>query len=261
METLYDFTQNLASHGKNFFSKREALDGLGISENQFVHQVYRLSRKKVIRRLVRDFFMILPPEYRALGSLPSHWIIDPLMRHLSRKYYIGLLSAAALYGVAEQQPMAFQVIVEKRMRKIRLPRGVVEFHMKNNFIHSEISSISAPTGYVNISTKEQTLIDLIRYYEFSGGMSNVALVVKDLAAECRPMRLKKVLHKEEKNAPLQRLGYILALTKYPKLAHAVESELLRRKIFYVPLRPDFHTKTGERLVRWKIILNDYVELS
>ena len=261
MKTLNDLAQNLAEHGKSFFSKKEALLGLGINENQFHYQAYRLSQKKIIRRLTRDFFMIIPTEYRALGSLPPHWVIDPLMRHLGRKYYIGLLSAASLYGTTEQQPMIFQVIVDKTVRKIKLPRGTIEFHVKGNFDDSKIDRISAPTGYVNISSKEQTMIDLVRYYEVSGGMSNVALIIKDLAFECSPEGLEKSLKEEVKNASLQRLGYLLSFTNHPKLALVVEKELSKRKLFYVFLRPDYYKKTGERLTRWKLILNDYVELS
>jgi predicted transcriptional regulator of viral defense system len=261
METLKTFTHDLLSHGKNFFSKQEALLSLGISESQFRYQAYRLSKKKIIRRLVRDFFMIIPVEYQALGSLPPHWIVNALMHYLGRKYYIGLLSAASLYGATEQQPMTFQVIVDKKVKKIKLPRGTIDFHVKRNCELSAIDRISTPVGYANISTKEQTIVDLVHYYEISGGLSNVTLIIKDLGAECRPQALEQVIGKEKNNAMLQRLGYLLELTNHHALANIVELQLATRSLFYVPLRPDTPERTGKRLARWKLILNDYVELS
>lgn len=260
METLNTFTQNLLSRGKHFFSKQDALAALGINENQFRHQAYRLSQKKIMRRLVRDFYMIIPAEYQALGSLPPHWIVDPLMKHLDRKYYIGLLSAASLYGATEQQPMTFQVIVNKAIKTIKLPRGTIDFHVKHNCDSSEIDRITAPTGYANISTKEQTIVDLVGYYEVSGSLSNVALIIKELGAECTTNALEHVVSKEENTSLLQRLGYLLELTSHPALANIVEREISKRQHYYIALRPDVHEKTGERLARWKLILNDYVEL-
>lgn len=260
MKTLYDFTDYLLSKGKNFFSKQEALTSLGISPNQFVHQAYRLSKKGIIRKLERDFFMIIPAEYRTLGSLPPHWIISPFMEHVGGCYYIGLLSAASLYGATEQQPMVFQVIVEKPIKKILLPRGAIEFHVKSDCSNSVLETITAPTGYTKRSTKEQTIVDLVGYYKSSGGLSNVALIIKDLGPECSPRALQYVIDRETNTSLLQRLGYLLEFTKLKRLAKIVERSLAKRTHFYIPLRPDSIERTGERLPRWKIILNDYVEL-
>src|SRR3990167_2841567 len=110
MKSLHDYILTLLARGQFFFSRQEAISVLGLDQNKFRHQAYRLSKKKVIKRLLGDFFMIISPEYYHLGSLPPNWIVAPLMEHLEREYYIGLLSAAAFYGATEQQPMALQVI-------------------------------------------------------------------------------------------------------------------------------------------------------
>ncbi len=259
MKTLNSYTQDLLSRGKRFFSKPEAMKALGLTENQFRHQAYRLSRKKVIRRLVRNFYMIIPTEYRALGSLTPHWIVYPLMKYLNRNYYIGLLSAASLYGTTHHQPMIFQVIVDKPMRTIKLPRGGIEFHVKRDCAKSALGQIKAPTGSVNISTKEQTLVDLVSYYKVSGGLDNVALIMTELGEECRPRALMRVI-KNESTAVLQRLGYLLEFSNYPQLAKVVERELSKREHSYILLFPRARQRTGEKATRWRLTLNDYVEL-
>lgn len=130
--TGYEILKNhiliLLTRGKHFFSKQEVISQLGLSQNQFRLQAYRLAQKKAIKKLTHDFFIIIPAEHYNFGSLPPHWIVDPLMKHLGQDYYIGLLSAASLYGTTEQQPMTFQVITNKQTKNIKLERGGIEFH-------------------------------------------------------------------------------------------------------------------------------------
>jgi predicted transcriptional regulator of viral defense system len=204
--------------------------------------------------------MIIPPEYHHLGSLPPHWIVDPLMKHLNRNYYIGLLSAASLYGATEQQPMTFQVITDKQMRPIELERGGIEFHCYKDSSLASKEQIAIPTGYAKISTKEQTLIDLIRFHTVCGYLSNVAIVIRELSENCKPEVLTQVIELEKMKSVLQRLGYILELVGFSNLAMTVQHELARRKVYETLLRPDFHVKEGKRVNRWKLILNDTLEI-
>ena len=99
--------------------------------------------------------MIISPEYYNFGSLPPHWIIDPLMKHFKQDYYL-LLSAASLYGTTEQQPMTFQVITDKQTKNISLERGGIEFHASKNCNIAE-KTITTPTGYAKIQLKSKHL--------------------------------------------------------------------------------------------------------
>jgi predicted transcriptional regulator of viral defense system len=260
METLNSYILDLLAQGKYFFTKQDALTALGININQFKYQAYRLTVKKIIKRITNDFFMIVSPEYRHIGSLPSHWIINALMKHLDQEYYIGLLSAASLFGATEQQPMSFQVITNKTTRPIHLARISIEFHTFKYCLLAQKATISTPTGYAKISTKEQTMLDLIRFYEAAGYLSNVALVIKSLAAECNYERFIVALAHEKTKTVLQRLGYILETTNFIEPAQLVEKELSNRKTEYAFLRPDFENKAGKKNIRWKLILNDSLEI-
>lgn len=261
MKTLKNYILDRLSSGKHFFSKQEALDELRLTQDQFRHQAYRLAQKRALKKLTNTFYMIIPPEYQHLGSLPPLWIIDALMKHLGQDYYIGLLSAASLYGATEQQPMVFQVITNKDMKPIDLERMKIEFHSNKLCNQASITMKTIPTGYASVSSREQTMVDLIRFYKASGYLSNVALVIKALAEESVPLALIQVLKKERTKPVLQRLGYIFELAKLPQLAKLVEDELTKRNIEYVFLKPDFHIKAGKRSKRWKLIINDSLEFS
>ena len=264
MEMLKIYTQNLLSRGQYFFTKQDAIKALSLRDTQFRYQAHRLAKNLIIRRVFRDFYVIIPAEHRALKSLPPSWIINALMRHLKREYYVGLLSAASYYGATEQQPMTFQVIIDaagNAIRPIKLPRGTIEFHIKKTCKNSLVESRNVPTGVVAISTPEQTICDLIAYYLVSGGMSNVALVIKELALTVSVREFKKAVKREKNNSVLQRLGYVLEYIGQLKLADIVEQELLLRgRLVFVFFRPDFYKKEGPRNARWKLIINDYMEL-
>ena len=260
MKTLKEYIIELLAEGKYFFTKQETLLVLNINESQFRFQAYRLSQKKAIKKIVNNFYMIIPSEYSHLGSLPTNWIIDPLMKYLDQEYYIGLLSAAALYGSTEQQPRVFQVITDKTTKDIDLERTKIKFHTFKYCYLSTKTVLTVPTGYVKVSKREQTIVDLVRFYNVSGYLSNVALVIKSLAEESDPEVLSHVIANEKTKAVLQRLGYIFEITNFTELAKIVEVELSKRKIEYVLLRPDFHEKKGKKTGRWKLILNDSLEL-
>ncbi|MFH1831288.1 MAG: type IV toxin-antitoxin system AbiEi family antitoxin [bacterium] len=260
MKTLKEHILYLLSQGKYFFSKHGTMLELAIDQSQFRYQAYRLSKKGFIKKLDNNFFMIIPAEYQQLGTLPPHWIVDAFMKHLNQAYYIGLLSAASLYGSTEQQPMTFQVITNKMTKKIELGRSEIEFFYFKDCSASIKAQLTVPTGYVNISTKEQTIVDLVRFYKVSGYMSNVALVIKSLSQECEPSRLADVIEHEKNKSVLQRLGYILEFVEQSGLANIIEKELSARKMEYILLRPDCGNKDGEKVSRWKIVINDTLDL-
>src|SRR5690606_18186002 len=93
--------------------------------------LYRLKRSGAIASPRRDFFVIVPREYRSAGCPPATWWIDDLMRHLGRRYYVALLSAAALHGAGHQQPMALQVIADASERDIQVGRVRLNFHVSH----------------------------------------------------------------------------------------------------------------------------------
>lgn len=78
-----------------------------MSDNAVKKALQRAKQKKGIALIRKEFYIIVPPEYRQLGILPPVLFIADLMRFLNRNYYTGLLNAAVFYGAAHQQPQEF----------------------------------------------------------------------------------------------------------------------------------------------------------
>jgi predicted transcriptional regulator of viral defense system len=259
MKFLHDYVRTILARGIYFFSQQEALSLLRLTSDQFRFQCYRLAKKKIIRRLFHNFFMIIPDEYSLLGSLPPSWAIDAIMKYKKQDYYVGLLSAAALYGATEQQPMSLQVITTKPIRSIDFPRGSIEFHVFKECSSSQKTEMVVHTGTVLVSSKEQTMVDLVRFYRVSGHLNTVTLVIKSLAESGNLFRFKRVIQAEKTNSVLQRLGYVLETLQLTQLAQIVEKNLAKRNLKYILMRPEFLKKSGAKSSRWKLILNDTLE--
>ena len=104
-----------------------------------------------------------------------------MMRHLERPYYVALLTAARMHGAAHQAPQVFQVITDgRRIRDRDLGRVRIRFYESKHVGEDETEPVHSPDGYVTVSTKETTVVNLIAYPHAAGGYSNIATIIGEL---------------------------------------------------------------------------------
>jgi predicted transcriptional regulator of viral defense system len=105
-----------------------------------------------------------------------------MMAHLERPYYVCLLSAAAMHGASHQAPQVFQVMTDKTylVRKRELGRIRLRFYSSKFVSEDPTVRVTVPSGYVVVSTKETTVVDLVSRPRDSAGLSNVATIVGEL---------------------------------------------------------------------------------
>jgi predicted transcriptional regulator of viral defense system len=181
------------------------------------------------------------------------------MEHLGLAYYVGLLSAANLHGAAHQAPMVFQVILADGRPESRCGRVRVEFVARHNV--AEIPTVQRNTlrGVLRVSTSEATAFDLVGYPGHAGGLSNVATILSELAES---MDAGKLLAETE-HSPLpwtQRLGYLLERVEALNLAAPLAEYVARHAKEYVPLRSRRSIVRASRSSRWRILVNEDVEV-
>ncbi|MFT4155529.1 type IV toxin-antitoxin system AbiEi family antitoxin domain-containing protein, partial [Parafilimonas sp.] len=133
----------------------------------------RLSEKEKIVSVFKGYYVIVSPQYFSKGILPFALFIDGLMKFLERKYYVGLLNAAALHGAAHQQPQEYFVVTEYPVLRPTNKKGI-----KINYISTRqlppatlIEKKKTETGYINVSNPVLTAIDLVNYEKRIGGLS------------------------------------------------------------------------------------------
>ncbi|MEX0754674.1 MAG: type IV toxin-antitoxin system AbiEi family antitoxin [Actinomycetota bacterium] len=151
--------------------------------------------------------MVIPPEFQTWGSVPPDWFIDPMMEHLARGYYVGLLTAAAFHGAAHQQPQVFQVVVNKHLADRDYGRAHLRFMVSDRVPQMDVERRHTHTGTFNLATRETTLVDMAWRPQASGGISNVATVAREIG----PLDGERIarLAMVRNRATARRLGWLL----------------------------------------------------
>lgn len=261
------WVEDLPKRGKTVFSKQEV-------ENQFPAMSYfsirnalnRLSKKKKIQSVWRDFYAVILPEYGLKAVVPPMEYIDKLMKFLGKDYYVSLLSAAALQGAAHQAPMEFFVITSSRILRDKQKDDIkINFVTKKNIPMQYITQVMVSSGYVNVSCPELTAFDLIIYEKNVGGINRVATVLSELAENINFEKISEDFLKILNVSAIQRLGYLLDLLEFSELANSLfeKSKLAEIKFRKYPLSVlpkkrnyvDFQIND-----KWKLIINEEIEI-
>ncbi|MBX9746333.1 MAG: type IV toxin-antitoxin system AbiEi family antitoxin, partial [Hyphomonadaceae bacterium] len=159
------YLTDLAARGRYSFTSEDAREVLGVSADAVKLALNRLSKQGAVASPARGFYVIVPPEYRTLGSLPAEQFIPALMERLGHSYYAGLLSAAQFHGAAHHRPQEFQVMLRQSRRPIRCGQVRVAFIVNRRVDETPVQSFNTPRGAILVSTPEATAVDLVAYHE------------------------------------------------------------------------------------------------
>lgn len=256
---LHDWIESLPQSGRYAFSREEAARVSGASPAAVKMTLYRLERRGAIVRPRRDFLVVVPPEYRSAGSPPATWFIDDLMRHLGRRYYVALLTAAALHGAGHQKPMAFQVIADDGERDIEVGRVRIEFHVSTRVEAAAVVPMQTETGHMVVATPETVAFDLVHFPAASGYWSNIATVLTELAEKLDPKKLIAAAGRVARS-DAQRLGWLLSRVGAVDLADAMAAELSGKRLQPIPLSRRRASEGAPLDPRWRVLVNDDVEI-
>jgi predicted transcriptional regulator of viral defense system len=258
-QVLSNYLDQIQSEGKYFIRKDEVLNNLGIKEQSFRNQVHFLHKKGKICKARDGIYLIVPPEYKNFGTIPPEWFIDQLME--GSPYYVGLLSAAYLYGLTHQQPQSFQVISAKALPSLNIGRLHINFIINSTIKNSEVQKYKSKTGYFNISSVEQTIIDLVKYYKHGGYYSNVCTIYSEMKQICDERKLYKMIIEQLDSVLTQRIGYLLSIAHYNKTAELIRNWIAVHVKRYSRLAPYIEDiNEQQKDPEWKLHINEDIEL-
>lgn len=258
MTTTVHFIEELQVAGRLSFTTDEVVAVLGKSLIAVRAQIRRLEAKGQIATPYRGFHVVVPPSFRRLACLPADYFLSALMSHLSEPYYVGLMSAAAYYGAAHQSPMAFQVIVRKKRRRIVCGGVCIDFIARHDMEETLTRERKVPTGFIRVASPAATALEIVGYPQQSGSLDNVVTILGELSESIQVEELAI----EARRAPVawvQRLGYFLARIEALDLAAQLDGVLAERRHFLVPLAPWQGITGAPRDRRWQVAVNATVE--
>jgi predicted transcriptional regulator of viral defense system len=261
IKSVKEYVDELQSIGRYSFGKMEVIKNLNLSREAIKSALRRLVEKGRIALIRKGFYVIIPLEYQKSGIIPATWFIDQLMAFLAQPYYVGLLSAAALYGAAHQQPQEFHVVVKKQIQPIQSHGIRIRFFKKNSLDWKKgLNKIKTETGYIDVSSPELTALDLMRYNLQAGGMNFVATVLAELSEQMKAEKLLEAAKGEKSPAYIQRLGYILDWLNNEKLTSKLYQWFSSQKSNCTVLVPALPLKNALFYKKWNIFVNKELEL-
>jgi hypothetical protein len=253
------FIDDRLAAGHVAFPLSDLIKETGLSVIAAKNQLLRLGKRVTRVTRVQQFFLIVAPEYRAIGAPPPAWWLDDYFAWLEHPYYLGLQSAAETYGSVPQAIQVTQVVTDAPRREIQLGRIRVRFFVKRGVDGTPTQPLANAFAPIRVSTPAATAFDLIRYAGRLGGIARAVETLAPLIPLIRVPDLKAVLKAEDEVATAQRLGYILEINGRAELADVVERWLPVR-LTLIPLsssRPE--GAAGSVVERWRI-LNSVTEI-
>ena len=251
---LSRYVERLQGTGRYCFTSEDIADAVQGSTAAHEVALRRLTVKNWIVSPHNGFYVIVPVEYRSAGAPPASWFVDDLMQYLGRRYYVGLLTAAAIHGAAHQQPQVFQVITNTPMRNVTVGRVQLDFHRNRHTNKVQVMRLKTETGTMCVSTPEATALDLVRYARVAGNMDNVATVLIELAERMKPERLMETA-RSASPPDVQRLGYLLERLGFGPLAKALTRQVSSCRLRPVMLATQLKTDRSAHDPRWYVIPN------
>lgn len=252
---ISDYLIEVRSKGRFALTLDELRSKFDVSEKALLQNIYRLKAKNQIAQIRKEFYVIIPPQYLNRGMLPPSLFIDDMMKFLGRDYYVGLFSAAALYGAGHQQPMEFHVITKKpALRNIKNQKLTISFFTKGDWDKDQIIEKKTEAGYINVSTPESTAFDLVYYSKRIGGLNRIISILDDLTEEMKQSFIARTA-KTQKTTTIQRLGYLLNVVGKEALSGSLYKAIKKEKLKEIPLSLAHTNRTGDVDERWKIIIN------
>jgi predicted transcriptional regulator of viral defense system len=118
-------------------------------------------------------------------------------------------------------------MVSRQRRPLEVGRLRVVFTHKTAAARTPTVTATNSVAPFTVSTREATLLDLIRHHKDVGGLEAIVRVTKDFAPDLTAVGLVDALEALAKPAAGQRLGFLLGVVR-PKLAVPVEKWLRGR---------------------------------
>lgn len=265
MINFSDYIKSLRARGRVYFTSKEAITELGISQNALNCGMYKLRKKGEIVSPAKNLYLIIPPEYQSIGSLPPEEVVPILIKHWDLDYYVCLLSAAMYHGASHQKPQEFQVMTNKQLKPLQLGKVKIKFIYIKSLAGIKTQNIIVKSGYLKIATPETTAINLLLYPNHSVGINHIATVLAEMVEILNSKALIDAINNINEMSAVQRLGYILEhlepinITSRDHLVNVLKKYLENKKLQFVALATEFPTINCPKNNDWKIIKNTTIE--
>lgn len=256
--SISSYLKRLLSRGRLVFCSADMQRDLGIGPLAINAAAESQMRQGRLIRAGQDVYVIVPPEYRELGTPPPSDYIDTLMAHWKRPYYVGLKTAARWHGGPVQRSVEFHVVTDRRLAPVDAGCLRLVFFPRVRFQSCApgVLKRTADAGRLNFSGIELTVFDLVQHTAAAGGIAGVVPDLFDLGRRVDANTLAAVSVAFERSVG-QRLGYLLERLGHHAPAQHLHDVLTQRgPLQWTDLEPMTDVAGGmlraDRNDRWRV---------
>ena len=237
--TAEEALRAIQSGSRYFFEMDEfaRLVGRDASSPAVKKALHRLAKRGLIVLATKRpaGWLIVPAEQAHYGAPPVTWWLDDCLKRTAPHYYVALLSAARHWGSAHYAVQDTQVMVSKPRLPLTPGHLKVTFFSKRALPRTPTVMVTSGVAPWRVSTREATLLDLMRHQSSIGGIESVARIARDLAPEIESRGLTQSLDALGQVPVAQRLGYVFDRLGLKKLVRPVAAWLESRRTMLQPL--------------------------
>jgi predicted transcriptional regulator of viral defense system len=232
------------------------------SEKTLKTDINRLTLSKRIQNVYKGFYVIIPTQYQLKGVVPPIYYINELMEYLGKPYYVGLLSAAAIYGASHQRAMITQIVTIGPRPRTSNKNKLLDWNYRQHIPIELIESRNAEMGRINYSSAELTAVDIIQFASNIGGYQRATTVLAELVDVIDMSKIGSVLPYTTTTA-MQRLGYLLEFILFEQDKSDILYNILkkRNRYFNAVLMSSEHPALDDaESNRWRVNMNIDIEV-
>lgn len=199
-------------------------------------------------------WLIVPPEHMHYGAPPVGWWLHDYLKYTEPHYYLALLSAARHWGSGHYALQATQVMVGSQRAPQTVGRLRLDYTHKKNIDKTPVVLVSTTVARMRVSTREATLLDLIRHQSGIGGVEAIVRIAHDFAPALEASNLVQALNALDQTRAAQRLGFVLEKLSLLEMATVVDAWLQKRRRTLQPLEVGDCSEPGELVTdhRWSL---------
>jgi len=259
--SIVEYINELLSQEEYSFSWDELVQKSTRTKYSLTNELSRLVDKKQVINLRQGFYLIIPPRYSKLKTLPISLYTDKLFDYLKKDYYLGLYTAAKFHGASHQQIQKDYVIASMPSNHNIKKEGIaIDFFNITNWPQKNILKKKSDAGYFNISSPALTMVDLIHHHPKIGGINRMLAIIEELAEELKIDDISDLLSWYPYKSTIQRTGYLLEeLQVDNKLINLFYDYLKNKRYFPILLSPKKGQKAGKVNNVWKADVNVELE--
>lgn len=259
--TVSEYIKQLQAYEEYAFSWDELFEKCNAPEPTLRKELVRLAKTHEIINLRKGFYLIIPPRYQNLGKLPVQLYLGKLFKHLNKKYYVGLYSAATIHGASHQKVQQdYVVTVSPALRNIEKGKVKLRFFKTRSWPSKNIIEKKSDAGLYNVSSPALTAADLVYHQAKIGGINRMLANLEELAQEITVEDIDNLLSWYTNKSTLQRLGYLMEeLGAIESIPNQIYNKLKKEKFYPILLSPKKEQKAGSSGNRWKVDVNIKLE--